>query len=255
MLLYRTGLELAERGRFVSPRFATTRWSLIRAAGGADGDRAREALATLFEGYWFPVYAFIRGQGFSDADAEDLAQDYFATMLEKGGLERLRPEAGRFRSFLLVSIRNFLNNVRDHRRALKRGGGKRVVSLDAPEAEARLRREPVDRGDDAGRVFERHWAATVVWRTVERLEGEFERAGQAERFRLLRGHLTGDEPGLPYAELAERLSLTEAGVKSLVHRMRKRFGVLLRGEVLHTVGDVKDVDDEMRHLLRILAER
>ncbi len=237
----------------MSPKFQTTRWSLIRAAGGGSTDEAREALAGLFEGYWFPVYGFIRSQGFGEEDARDLAQGYFALMLEKRSLDGLRPEAGRFRSFLLVSVRNFLHNERDRRSAEKRGGGRTIESLDALEAESRLAREPA-RSADAETAFERRWATTVVWRTVDRMRAEFEQAGQAERFRLLRGLLTGDEPTLPYAELALRLDLTEAGIKSLVHRMRKRFGVLLRGEVLQTLDRPEDVDDEIRYLLRVMAE-
>lgn len=239
----------------MSPRFETTRWSLIRAAGGASSEQAREALESLFEGYWYPVYGFVRGQGFGEEDARDLVQDYFATMLEKRTLEGLNPEAGRFRSFLLVSARNFLHNERDRRSAEKRGGGKTIESLDALAAEERLAGEPAAaQGIDAEKLFERRWASTVVWRAVERMEFEFEQAGQAERFKLLRGLLTGDEPTLPYADLAQRLDLSEAGVKSLVHRMRKRFGVLLRGEVLQTIDRAEDVDDEIRYLLRVLAE-
>lgn len=239
--------------RCVSPRFQTTRWSVVLAAGEASTEPASEALATLFEGYWFPVYGFIRGQGFGEEDARDLAQSYFARMLEKRSLRGLHPTAGRFRSFLLASLRNFLHNEREWRSAQKRGGGQTIESLDAPAAEARLAREPV-RSAEPEMAFERHWASTVVWRAVERMKEEFENAGQGERFRLLRGQLTGDEPTLPYAELAERLELSEAGVKSIVHRMRKRFGVLLRGEVLQTVDRPGDVEDEIRHLLRVLSE-
>lgn len=232
-------------------RFQTTRWSLVLAAGEGSEERSRRALADLFEGYWYPVYGFVRGQGYREEDARDVVQSYFAAMLESGSFRGLRPEAGRFRSFLLASMRNFLSHEREHRRAQKRGGDKVIESLDTMTAEARLAREPY-RPADAEQAFERRWAATVVQRAMERLEREFESADQTERFRLLRGQLTGEET-LPYAELALRLDVTEAGVKSIVRRMRKRFGVLLRGEVRETVNDDVDVDREIRDLLTLLS--
>ncbi len=235
----------------MSPQFQTTRWSMVLAAG-SDGSSTGQALADLIEGYWYPVYAFVRSQGFNQEDARDLVQSYFATMMEKGTLGTLRPEAGRFRSFLLVSVRNFLHNERDWRRAAKRGGDKLIESLDTLAAEARLSDEPAAPAD-AESAFERRWASTVVQRSIETLEAEFEAAGQGDRFKLLRGLLTGDEPTLPYRELAERMGMSEAGVKSVAHRMRKRFGVVLRGEVSQTVGRPGDVEDEIRYLLRVLA--
>ncbi|ANM32334.1 hypothetical protein ABI59_18045 [Acidobacteria bacterium Mor1] len=224
---------------------------MVLAAGG-ESEKTRQALSDLIEGYWYPVYGFVRSQGFNQEDANDLVQSYFATMMEKGTLGTLRPEAGRFRSFLLVSVRNFLHNERDWRRAAKRGGNQVIESLDTLAAEARLSDEPAEAAD-AEKTFERRWASTVVQRAIESLASEFEAAGQADRFKLLRGLLTGDEPTLPYRELSERMQMSEAGVKSVVHRMRKRFGVVLRGEVLQTVGKPGDVEDEIRYLLRVLA--
>lgn len=231
-------------------RFQTTRWSIVLAAGGSD-ERTQQALAHLFEKYWYPVYGFVRGQGYGEEDARDMVQSFFASLLERNDFSGLRPEAGRFRSFLLASMRNFLSHEREHRRALKRGGDKVIESLDTLTAEARLSREPYQEAD-AEDAFERRWAATVVQRAVERLESEFEEAEQGERFRMLRGQLTG-EATRPYSELSERLGLTEPGIKSLVRRMRKRFGVLLRGEVLETIDRPDDVDNEIRQLLTALA--
>jgi len=236
----------------VSPRFQTTRWSLVLAAGGEPGERSRDALAGLFEGYWYPIYALVRGRGFSEEDAPDLVQAYFTSLLERGRLEGLDPSAGRFRSFVIVSVRNFLANERERLSAKKRGGDQIVESLDTLIAEQRLSREPASPAD-AERAFERRWAETVVRRARERLEREFEDTGYAERYQLLGGLLTGEGTSLPYSEIAERLEMSEAGVKSLVHRMRKRFGVLLRGEVLQTLDRPEDIEDEIRHLLLVLS--
>jgi RNA polymerase sigma-70 factor (ECF subfamily) len=225
----------------------------VLAAGGDPGERSREALAELIEGYWYPVYGFVRGQGLGEDDARDLVQSYFTALMDKRGLDGLKPEAGRFRSFVLVSVRNFLSNERDRRTAEKRGGGRVVESLDTLVAEQRLAGEPA-RPADAERQFERRWAETVVRRAMERLQREFKEAGQEERFRLVGGALTGTGDSLPYGEIGERLGMSEAGVKSLVHRMRKRFGVLLRGEVLQTLDRPDEVEDEIRYLLRVLSD-
>ena len=236
----------------LSPRFQTTRWSLVLAAGREPGERSREALSGLFEAYWYPIYGFARSQGFSEDDARDLVQGYFTSLLDRRGLSGVDPAAGRFRSFVIVSVRNYLNNERARRASLKRGGDRVVESLDTLVAEQRLRREP-STPSDADRAFERRWAETVVERARMRLQAELEEGGHADRFALLGGLLTGTGDTKPYSEIATRLEMTEAGVKSLVHRMRKRFGVLLRGEVLQTLGNADDVDEEIRYLLHVLS--
>jgi DNA-directed RNA polymerase specialized sigma24 family protein len=239
----------------VGARFETTRWSVIRAAGGSSSEQAREALEVLFEGYWFPVYGFIRTQGFGEDDARDLTQDYFAMILEKRSFGGLNPASGRFRSLQLVSLRHFVYNERHRRAAEKRGGGQRIESLDTPDAEARLLGESaVAKGADAATMFERRWATTVVRRAIDRIRRDFEQAGQADRFNILGGLLSGGEPTQPYGALAMRLDMTETAFKALVHRTRKRFGVALRGEVLQTLDSSEDIEDEIRYLLRVLAE-
>jgi len=235
-------------------RFQTTKWSVVIAAGLGNADASREALASLCAAYWYPVYGFVRSQGHHEEDARDLTQSYFATLLDKNFLEGLRPEAGRFRSFLLVSIRNFLHNERDRERAVKRGGGREPLSLDTADAEQRFSLEP-SAPDSAEERFERRWALTVVQRAVRRLEREFEASGQPDRFRLLRGHLIGDAPTLPHDRIARELEMTETAVKSMVRRLRKRFGVVLRAEVSQTVDRREAVDAEIRYLLRVLSER
>lgn len=218
------------------------------------GEASQAALAALCEAYWYPVYGFVRAQGYEEDDARDLTQAYFATLLDKHFLRDLRPELGRFRSFLLVSIRNFLSNQRDWERAQKRGGGVQPMPLDVQQAEERIAAE---RSADSSpeRSFEIRWARTVVRRSMRRLEQEFEATGQSERFALLRGFLIGDAPTRSYDEIAERLELSENAVKSMVRRLRRRFGVVLRAEVAQTIDRKEDVDEELRYLLRTLESR
>lgn len=232
-------------------RFDTTNWSVVVRAGSDDSVTAREALATLCEAYWYPVYALVRRYGHGAADAEDLTQDYFARFLEKGYARELRqrPNHGRFRSFLLVSVRNFLHNERDRARAAKRGGGKACISLDAVAAEHRYSIEPVELSTPET-LFERAWANTVVARALERLELEVADADGVERFAQLRPHLTGDEPATEYRKIAEAWGVGESAVRVAAHRLRKRFGRMLRDEIAATVADPADVDEELYHLLK-----
>jgi RNA polymerase sigma factor (sigma-70 family) len=233
-------------------RFNTTNWSLIVRAASADDEEARLALALLCEAYWYPVYAYIRRQGSSAADAEDLTQGYFARFLEKGVIRDVRPERGRFRAFLLVSVRNFLNNERDRERAAKRGGGRRLLSLDADRAEERLAAEPQDPVTPEI-LFERSWAQTVIGRVHERLELEAARRGTAERLARLRPFLAGSEPEGTYAAIAQEWGVGESAVRVALHRLRRQFAAILRQEIGRTVESVAEIDDEIRYLLGVLG--
>jgi len=233
-------------------RFATTNWSLILRAARSDAE-AELAMALLCEAYWYPVYAFVRRQGHSAADAEDLTQGYFARFLEKGFIREVRPEQGRFRAFLLVSVRNFLHNARDHARALKRGGGRRLVSLDAATAERTYEERLADRTTPED-LFERSWARTLFDRVLDQLEQKAARQGKAERAARLRSYLTEADPAAGYAEVAAEWGVGESAVRAAVHRLRKDFADLLRREVGRTVADENEVDDEVRHVLAVLAE-
>ena len=230
-------------------RFDTTNWSVVLKAGSDDSVTAREALATLCAAYWYPVYALVRRYGHKAADAEDLTQDYFARFLEKGYARELLPNQGRFRSFILVSVRNFLHNERDRARAAKRGGGKACISLDAAAAEQRYSFEPVE-SSTPETLFERAWANTVVTRALARLEAEVANADGVERFAQLKPHLTGDEPATEYRKIAEAWGVGESAVRVAAHRLRKRFGRMLRDEIAATVADPADVGEELRHLLK-----
>lgn len=231
-------------------RFETTHWSLVLAARTGKSVESRTALEALCGAYWFPLYAFIRREGYAAEEARDLTQGYFARLVERRDLKDVRPELGRFRSFLLVSVKHFLSNELDRERAKKRSPGSPLVSLDAQDAEARYSFEPAD-ALTPETLFERKWAMTVLERTLGRL-GE-ENAGQkAQRFEALRAHLSGDEPAASYRELGETLGMSEDAVKVAVHRLRRRFGELLREEIADTVREAGEVDDEIRHLLGVL---
>ena len=231
-------------------RFATTHWSLILAARSGESPESRDALEALCKAYWCPLYAFIRRQGYPAEEARDLTQGYFARLIEHRDLKRVDPSLGRFRSFLLASCKHFLSNERDRERARKRAPEEPLLSLDAEEAESRYRLEPVDELTPET-LFERKWATTVLERALARLGREWVGGERANRFEMLRGYLVG-EPAPAYRELGSVLQMTEDAVKVTVHRLRRRFGELLRAEIADTVREPCDVEDEIRHLLGAL---
>ncbi len=231
-------------------RFETTNWSLIVRARDGSSAAARGALASLCESYWPPVYAFIRRRGLAPPDAEDLTQSYFARFFEKEYLSDFRPEAGRFRTFLLSSVSHFLANEWDKERAKKRGGGKHPLSLDAASAEERLHLEPIDRLTPET-LFERQWAAAVLARCLVRLREEHKGSGGV-RFERLKAFLTGDGTRADYTALAPELGTSEGALRVAVHRLRRRFAAVLREEVAHTVASADEVDAEIRFLLETL---
>lgn len=232
-------------------QFATTSWSQVLAVGDGEGTASQRALELLCEKYWFPLYAYVRRRGHDADEAADLTQAFFAHLFERHAISRADPGAGRFRSFLLGSLQNFLSHERDRSRALKRGGGATTISLDAETAEDRYIREPAD-PKTPEEVYERRWAMTVVRRALRSLESEYEAEGKGERARVLRRYLVGDEPRLPYRDVAAQLDMSEGAVKVAVRRMRQRLGRLLRTEIAETLADAEDVDQELRHLLGVL---
>ena len=221
------------------------------AAGGSQPADAASALEQLCASYWYPLYAFLRRLGHSSADAEDLTQGFFSYLLEAGLIAKADPGAGRFRSFLLGCIQRWLSNQAQRAHAAKRGGKSNFISLDALTAEERYALEPATDETPASR-FERTWAETLVGKTLEKLEEEFVKNGQQARFESLKSVLLGEVPS-GYAELGRTLGIDEGAVKVAVHRLRKRFGQLLRAGVAETVGDPAEVDAELRHLLRVLG--
>jgi RNA polymerase sigma factor (sigma-70 family) len=234
-----------------SPGFPTTAWSVISKARGSLSTEARTALAALCEGYWRPLYHYAQMRGYTVEDARDVTQAYFALLLEKDYLADVRPREGRFRSFLLASFLNFLSKERARTRALKRGGGKALLPLEAVAAAAGTPPEAVDALTPEA-VFERQWALAVLEHALERLRVEAVAAGKEAEFERLSGCLTGREPREPYRDIALELGMNEAAVKTMVHRLRRRYGRLLREEIARTVARPQDVDDELRHLLSVV---
>jgi RNA polymerase sigma factor (sigma-70 family) len=238
--------------------FATTRWSVIlSSANSQTGEaKAREALAELCRVYWRPIFAFVCRRGYSAEDAEDLTQDFFLMLLEGDWLKHVDPVRGRFRSLLLKSLQNFLNDAAEKKQARKRGGEASFVSWDDWIAEAPSHLSISARALESWspeRVFDLRWAATVVEQALRHLREECESKGRLRVFDAMSAYLTAERSDISYAKLALSLGIAETAVKKLLHRMRERYRALLRDEVAHTVENHADVDDEIRHLCAALA--
>ena len=228
-------------------RFPPTLWSVVLLAGQNSSAQSHEALATLCRAYWFPLYAYLRRQGKSPPDAEDLTQGFMLHLMEKDTLSRVEREKGKFRSFLLVSLQYFLANERDKQQAQKRGGDAKFIELDHQNAEDRYLAELTDNLDPS-KLFERRWAMTLLERVLNRLELEFTEPGRRERFQELQVFLLGEPRSVSYVEVGKRLGIREGAVKVAVLRLRQRFGELLRAEIATTVATAEEVEDELRHL-------
>lgn len=237
-----------------SAAFTTTQWSVVLAAGAADSAVAGAALERLCRTYWRPLYAYVRRLGHDTHSAEDLTQDFFARLLEKRAFAAIEPAGGRFRSYLLAALKNFLANEWRWTQAEKRGGRATMISLDELDPEGRRRLEPAD--DATPDVaFERRWAGTVLDQALDRLKAETVPEGKAVWFETLLPYLTGADGALPYADVARRLETTTAGIKMAVRRLRLRYGKLLRTEIARTVASPQEIDDELRLLIAVAAAR
>jgi DNA-directed RNA polymerase specialized sigma24 family protein len=232
--------------------FATTHWSVVLNAGGNDERKVDEALARLCHTYWYPLYAYVRRQGHPPEESRDLTQEFFARLLARNYFRGLDRQRGRFRSFLLAAMEHFLAKEWRDARRLKRGGGKPLVSLDETPPEGRYALEPVDTMT-ADRIYERRWALTLLEQAMDRLREEFVRAGKETLFTTLRPYLTSDPDAAPYAAAAASLDMTEGAVKVAVHRLRHRYGEVLRAEIANTVAQETDVESELRHLMTVLS--
>jgi RNA polymerase sigma-70 factor (ECF subfamily) len=233
-------------------KVATTQWSQVLAARDGSETEARRALESLCRTYWQPLYAYIRHQGHGPDEASDLTQAYFTEFLEKDFLADVDPEKGRFRSFLLASLRHFLSHERSRSRALKRGGGKVKLSLDTDVAE-KLYLQGMGVGHTPEEVFERRWAMITLGEALARLRRDSTTDDQRRRFEALKPYLTGEQPTRPYREVAEELGTTEVAVRKATHRLRRRFGQVLRDEIAETVADEGAIEDEVRRLLTITS--
>jgi len=233
--------------------FATTNWSVVLQAGASSSPQSAAALESLCESYWYPLYAFVRRQGHGSADAQDLTQSFFARLLEKRDLAAVDRSKGRFRAFLLASLRHFLMNEWDKERAAKRGGGRTKLHLDYQAAEDRYRLEP-SHARTAEAIFDREWALTLLDQVRERVRAEYAAEQKQPQLELLQRFLNGEPASTPYREAGERLGMTENAVKVAVHRLRRRFRELLRQEISHTVASEQEIDDEIRALFIALRE-
>jgi DNA-directed RNA polymerase specialized sigma24 family protein len=234
------------------PLFATTHWSVVLAAGNDSSPGAQEALERLCRTYWLPLYAYVRRRGYTPEDSQDLTQAFFANFLEKNAVSRARRERGRFRSFLLTSLQNFLAHEWEKARAAKRGGGSRPLPWDEPSPEGRYQLEssPELSPDKA---FERRWAMTLFQQALTRLHAESTAAGKAATFNELKSFLSEKADEGAYAAAAKRLRIAPAAVGVAVHRLRKRYGELVREEIAHTVATPGEIEDEMRHLIALMS--
>ena len=235
-------------------RFATTHWSVVLAARDPRSPAGRQALETLCQTYWYPLYAYVRRCGHGPQEAEDITQGFLTKLIEKDLARAADRARGRFRSFLLSSLKHFMADQRRQANAQKRGGSRRVIPLDVETAETRYHLEAADDWTP-DRVFEHHWAMTVLETVFARLRGQYEAEGKAILFEKAKSSLTQAGTTVPYADLAARLNMSEGAVRVAVHRLRRRYRDLLRQEIAHTVADPAEVDQEIRHLFEALAGR
>ncbi len=232
-------------------QFATTRWSLVRQAGEQDSPAADAALQQLCQSYWYPLYSFVRFRGYDSATAEDLTQAFFARLLQRRDIANATPEKGRFRSYLLAAMKNFLANEWDKQQAQKRGGDRLHFSMDFADADRRFCQASVD-GQTPELSFERQWAMALLDRVHTQLAREFAKRGKGHVHDTLHRFLAGKSDESTMAQAAGKLDMTEIAVKVAVHRMRARFGHLLRQEIQATVDSPDDVEDEIARLFQAL---
>lgn len=232
--------------------FATTQWSIVLRVGQATQEESHDALATLCKGYWYPLYAYVRRRVNDRAEAQDLTQEFFARLLEKDLLASASPDRGRFRSFLLTAMKNFLANEWHKAHAEKRGGTRAILSLDFGSGDSRLTLEP---GHDLTpeRLYERKWALTLLDRVLHRLRDEYQAHKKAALFEALRPFIGGGREEGAYFMVAVELGLTTGAAKVAAHRLRNRYRELLRDELAQTVADLAEIDAEIAWLFRALG--
>ena len=222
------------------------------AAGEGESAQATEALERLCRTYWYPLYAYVRQRGHQPQDAQDLTQGFFAALLAGNYLARADRERGRFRTFLLTAFDNFLHNEHDRATALKRGGGREMVSWEEHTAEGRYAQEPAG-GLSPEQIYEKRWAATLLERVLARLREESIHAARLELFDQLKPHLWGEDEATPYVQLATRFNMTVSAIKLTTHRLRRRYREVLREEIAQTVADAAEVDGEIQYLIRVMS--
>jgi DNA-directed RNA polymerase specialized sigma24 family protein len=231
--------------------FATTHWSVVVDAGCADSPNASRAMASLCQTYWYPLYAYVRRKGYNAADAQDLTQEFFARLLARNYLNVADRNRGKFRSFLLGSLEHFLAREWTKAHAQKRGGGQAIFSLDEVDAENRYLLEPAHELTPE-KIFDRRWATTLLEQAMARLHKDYEADHKGDLFARLEVFLTGNAPETSYAEIAASLDMTEGALKVAVHRLRQRYGELVRAEIAQTVVALETIDEELQYLFAVL---
>ena len=233
--------------------FATTHWSVVVAASGErESTSAAAALARLCETYWYPLYAYVRRRGRDPHQAQDLTQEFFAQLLQRANSLRADPLRGKFRFYLLGALKHFLADAHDRATAQKRGSGQTMISIDERTAEERYQLEPVDT-DDPEKLFERRWALTLLDQAQSRLRSEYAASGKSQTHDQLEPFLSDAESAKSYDEVACKLGLSASATKSAIHRLRRRHRELVREEIAHTVTNANEVEDEIRHLITVVA--
>jgi len=251
-----SGLAPTVERPFPAPRdtaaqFATTHWTLVMASQGSSPD-ARQALERLCHLYWPPLYAFVRRRGHRPEEAQDLTQEFFARLLLQHDLARVKPAQGKFRSYLLTALKHFLANEWHAAQTRKRGGGQAPLSWDDETLERQYRLDPGDQATPET-LYERRWALSVLEQTLDRLRQEYVEAGKEDLFDGLKVFLSGDKRLIPQDEIAAQYGITVNAVRVGVHRMRKRYGQLLREQVAATVGSPAEIEEELRYLILVLG--
>jgi len=241
------GAQTAPQGLFV-----TTHWSVVLAAKDKASPDCAQALETLCQTYWYPLYAFIRGSGYSPPDAQDLTQGFFARLLAKDYLRLVEPEKGRFRAFLKMALKRFLAREWERGQAEKRGGGRACLSFDTALAEQRFQAEAAD-SLEPDQIYDRRWALTLLGEATARLEREYTAARKAGELQHLKPYLTAERGGIPYTELALALQTSEGAARVAVHRLRKRFRELFREVIAETVSGAEEAEEELRHVIGVLS--
>ncbi len=234
------------------PVFVTTHWSVVSTAGRNDTTRAQAALSHLCQSYWYPIYHFVRRQGYSTHDAQDLTQEFFARLLEKNWLARADQSRGRFRSFLLMVLKRFMAGEWHKANSQKRAGDRHCLPLPLDTAETRYAHVPADT-QTPEQAFEKQWALTLLETVLSQLRAGYEQDGKGRLFDVLKSSIMGSRETQPYAALAAELKMSEDAVKMAVHRLRERYRKRIKAEVAHTVASPADVENEMRHLFRVLT--
>ena len=232
--------------------FTTTHWSVVLLAGEEHSSQSARALETLCRTYWYPLYSFVRRQGYGAPSAQDLTQEFFSRLIAGDGLESVDRSKGKFRSFLLASMKHLLANEWNRLHTQRQGGGHVHFSLDAASAEERYRLDPADELTPE-KIFERRWAETLVDAVTRRLQEEYAGAGMARRFEGLKAFLLSGDERTSYAEAARCLDISEGAVRTAIHRLRQRYGELFRAEIAQTVTGLAEMQEEIRHFLKVLG--